>query len=117
MKSNNAIIFLNGDMPRIKVARKYVKKDSLIICADGGANKISKFRLNPDLIIGDMDSIDSARLKDLTKKNTRVIKIKEQETTDFEKCLMFCLKNNLKDLIVFGARAQEQTIPSITTAL
>ncbi|MCB0722291.1 MAG: thiamine diphosphokinase [Ignavibacteriae bacterium] len=102
MKSNNAIIFLNGDMPRIKVARKYVKKDSLIICADGGANKISKFRLNPDLIIGDMDSIDSSRLKDLTKKNTRVIKIKEQETTDFEKCLIFCLKNNLEDISVFG---------------
>lgn len=57
----------------------------LLISADGGANKISKTNYKIDYIIGDLDSIKYKELWE--KKGSRFIEIKEQESTDFEKCL------------------------------
>jgi thiamine pyrophosphokinase len=102
MNYKNCAIFLNGDLPRTKVARNYIQKDTLIICADGGSNNISKYRITPNVIIGDMDSIKPSKLKEFRKKNLEIIKIDEQETTDFEKCLKYCLEHKINDIYVFG---------------
>lgn len=102
MKHPICTIFLNGDLPNKKVVRNYINKDTFILCADGGANDISKYKLLPDAVIGDMDSIKSAKLSEFKKKNIEIIKIDEQETTDFEKCLMYCLDKNFKKIYIFG---------------
>lgn len=102
MDNKNCIIFLNGDPPRKKVLKKYVKKSSFVLCSDGGANYISQYKLIPNAIIGDMDSIDKQVLKKFKKKNVEVIKIDEQETTDFEKSLNYCVQNNFSSVYVFG---------------
>ena len=58
---------------------------STLISADGGANYLDKTRDKLDYIIGDCDSIKNT--KSWVKRGARIIKIEEQETTDFEKCL------------------------------
>ena len=102
MKRKTCIIFLNGDLPRLKVAKGYIKKDTYILCADGGSNNISKYKLIPDTVIGDMDSIKPSKLSEFRKKNVEIIKIKEQETTDFEKCLNYCIGKDFEQIYVFG---------------
>jgi thiamine pyrophosphokinase len=102
MKHKTCIIFLNGDLPRLKVAKGYIKKDTYILCADGGSNNISKYKLIPDTVIGDMDSIKLSKLSEFRKKNVEIIKIKEQETTDFEKCLDYCIGKDFTQIYVFG---------------
>ena len=63
----------------------------ILIAADGGANNLTKkqYKLDkkyqPEYIIGDLDSLQN--LNSWKKKATKLIRIKEQETTDFEKCL------------------------------
>lgn len=55
-----------------------------VIAADGGANLLREKGIIPDAIIGDLDS--ASNLADFPSK-TQIIKIAEQETTDFEKAL------------------------------
>jgi thiamine pyrophosphokinase len=52
--------------------------------ADGGGDVIAAAGLVPEAIIGDLDSITDA---DAWGPTTRVIRVAEQITTDFEKCL------------------------------
>ena len=69
-----------------------------IIAADGAYNKLIKQDIIPDYIVGDFDSVTSEIHKDCQQ-----IKITEQETTDFEKCINFAIKLELKPCIVYGA--------------
>lgn len=56
-----------------------------IVAADGGANMAHAEGLSCDLVIGDMDSVRPDVLATIPK--ARHIRVAEQETTDFEKCL------------------------------
>lgn len=105
-KLNNkkkTILFLNGDVPNWDLIEEYINKDDYIICADGGANKIVNFNIIPKIILGDLDSITSKNKKHFINKGVILKKISEQETTDFEKALMYILNNSLDNIIVFGA--------------
>ncbi len=55
-----------------------------VVAADGGAALLRVGGVTPDLIIGDLDSLPDA---DHWKSVTELIKIPEQDSTDFEKCL------------------------------
>jgi thiamine pyrophosphokinase len=96
-------IFLNGTIGKPKIVLKLIHKNSFLIAADGGANFLKKLNLIPDLITGDFDSIDKSTLQFYRERKVKIKKIKDQETTDFEKCLKFCSDNKLKEIIVFGA--------------
>jgi len=102
VKEKSCIIFLNGDTPHKKVVKNYISKDTIIIGADGGANHLINYNIIPNIIIGDMDSIKQSNLKKFHNAGAEIVKISEQETTDFEKCLMYCLKNKILNISVFG---------------
>jgi len=99
----NTILFLNGDVPNWNVIKKYLSKDDYIICADGGANKIINYNILPKIILGDFDSLTSKNRKYFINKGVILKKISEQETTDFEKALMYIVNNSLDNVYVFGA--------------
>jgi thiamine pyrophosphokinase len=63
------IIFANGELPDLEQARAILRDDDYILCADGGARHALALDLIPNLVIGDMDSIDSAEWKRLEVKN------------------------------------------------
>lgn len=103
MSERITIIFLNGKLPTHRIISKFLKNNPYIICADGGANKIKKFKIVPDIILGDLDSIKKDTKAYFTKKKTVIMKIDEQDTTDFEKCLLHCTENDLRNIFIFGA--------------
>ena len=45
-----------------------------MICADGGARHLDGTGIIPDLIVGDMDSLDSATLQSYEAKGCRIIR-------------------------------------------
>ncbi len=98
-----AAIFLNGTNPPLKLIRGSLRRCSLIIGADGGANLLYRKNIKPDIIIGDMDSISSEAVDFFTAQRVKLLRIREQETTDFEKCLNFCVKNKIPAADVFGS--------------
>ncbi|MFA7360662.1 MAG: thiamine diphosphokinase [Candidatus Kapaibacterium sp.] len=103
MIKTSTILILNGDIPSRKIFNKFYKKGDYVICADGGANSAARLGILPNIIIGDLDSITKSNLNIFKKKGVEIRKIKEQETTDFEKALMYIVVHGLNNVFVFGA--------------
>ena len=73
-----------GDFSKIDLDA-CLANSSILISADGGANKLDRTHYKLDYILGDLDSIKHGEVWE--KTGTRLIKIDEQDSTDFEKCL------------------------------
>lgn len=99
----NTLIFLNGDFPELYIIKKFLGKKSFVIAADGGANKLKKINIIPDLIIGDLDSVSKSTLVYFRKKGTLISEVNDQEKTDFEKSLIYCTENGKNPVKVFGS--------------
>jgi len=66
-----------------------------VICADGGARHLEAAGVNPDLVIGDMDSIDPDVLRHYEESGCRVVRCPQsKDETDTELALQeaFCLE-------------------------
>ena len=96
------IILANGKPPHKSVIEYLNKKNySTLICADGGANSARKLKINPDFIIGDLDSINKTTLSKF-KFSSRIIQIKRQNDTDVEKCLKFVIRKKFDEAVLLG---------------
>lgn len=95
---NRAIIFVNGNLSNLTQAKKTITKEDYLIAADGGTRHIIELGLIPNVIIGDMDSIDP----DLLKKYKSIKYPTKKDKTDFELAIDLCLEKNFKEIIIFG---------------
>lgn len=72
--SKNALLILNGELNLTKreidllLEKKEIDK---LIAVDGGANRIKKINILPDLVIGDLDSLTKKKQKILSKPKNR----------------------------------------------
>ena len=78
------IILLGAGDVNWPLLQHYADKGCPVVAADGGANLLMGKDIFPDLIIGDLDSLELSRIQN---DQTTVHRIEEQDTTDFEKCL------------------------------
>ncbi|MCX8508070.1 MAG: thiamine diphosphokinase [Rhodobacteraceae bacterium] len=74
-----------GDVDRVWLHHALSQAPN-IVAADGGANRALAEGVQPTLVIGDFDSVSAQALAALPPAH--LMRIEEQETTDFEKCLM-----------------------------
>lgn len=74
-----------------------------LVAADGGANMALAEGLMPDAVIGDFDSVSAETLAAIPAE--RHIRVAEQETTDFEKCLVRTDAPLILGVGFWGARA------------
>jgi thiamine pyrophosphokinase len=95
---NRAIIFVNGNLSDVTRAKKIINKQDYLIATDGGVKHILKLGLIPNVIIGDMDSIDPK----LLKKFKSIKYPRKKDKTDFELAIDYCLENIFKEIIIFG---------------
>ncbi len=94
------LIIGNGRFDNIVKKIEY----DLIICADGGFNKAIENGIYPDIVIGDFDSIvkgNDFSFDDIFH-NIKVIENDDQDSTDIEKALIYCLDNKYLDVTVMG---------------
>ena len=107
MDKIDAIIFLNGKIP-FKIFDNYYKNSIYLICADGAANEMMKHNIIPNIILGDLDSAKKKTLKYYKNQGVQIRKIEEQDTTDFEKALLYSIENNFRNILIFGASSKRQ---------
>lgn len=74
-----------------------------LVAADGGANMAALAGLVPEYVIGDYDSVTAEALASLPPE--RQIRIGDQDTTDFEKCLALVSAPFILGLGFTGPRA------------
>jgi thiamine pyrophosphokinase len=75
-----------------------------ILCADGGARYAHALGLIPDLIIGDMDSLDKKIWQDFEEKEVAMASYPaRKDETDTQLALTRALALSPKEILIFGA--------------
>ena len=110
------IIFANGELPELNRARTLLRGDDFIVCADGGTRHALALGLNPNLIIGDMDSVEKDQLKKLSEAGTEIeLYPRDKNETDLELAISKAIELNATEVIIvaaFGGRI-DQTLANI----
>lgn len=79
------VTLLGGGAAEASLLHDMLKLAPVLIAADGGANMAIAEALMPERVIGDFDSVTPETLAAIPAG--RHVRLAEQETTDFEKCL------------------------------
>ena len=83
IKIKEPLLLIGGGSFKERTLKKSLKFSKFIVAVDGGANHLKN--IVPEYIIGDLDSLKNKNF--WYQKDAKIIKIKEQNTTDFEKSL------------------------------
>ncbi len=97
------IIFSNGNISDTSFAKTIIARDDFIICVDGGAKYALGENLIPNVLIGDMDSIEKRIYRLLIQKGTKIVRYPERkDKSDFELALDYALGKKAKKILIFG---------------
>ncbi|MGE3799819.1 MAG: thiamine diphosphokinase [Candidatus Kapaibacterium sp.] len=99
--SGRPLLILDGDLPSEKIMRELILEHSPLIAADGAAAQLRNYKIRPDIIIGDFDSLGDERF-DPFFAGTELIEDKSQQTYDGEKCLAWILNAGHNRVMVVG---------------
>lgn len=97
IRKKSVSIVLNGQMPDDHALVNQIIDSGFIIAVDGSANKLTDLGIIPDVIIGDFDSLQAKRIK-----NVKLIETPDQNKTDFRKTLDWCIEKNILNISIFG---------------
>jgi thiamine pyrophosphokinase len=97
------LIFANGDLTEPPELPDLLARADLIIAADGGANSCRCLGIIPDVLIGDLDSIDPAILKEFQEKAVAIHRHPpRKDATDLELALDFAMIQGARQVWLFG---------------
>ena len=106
------IIFANGDLPDPDKAHALLRESDFIIAADGGTRHALALGLTPNIIIGDLDSLNVERLT----FNAEIIQSPaDKNETDLELAIQHALTLNPEQIIIAAALGGrlDQTLANI----
>src|SRR3989338_5974526 len=96
-----AVLICNGSVSS-KLLHKNISSSDFIVAVDGGANKLVKTKFRPDIIIGDMDSINSRARAAF--KNVKMLSYpREKDMVDLELALNYCIEKKSSEILILGA--------------
>lgn len=116
-----AVIIGNGDFPKKEYPRELLRRADVIVCCDGALKAFLRNRdsiftnhRDPDVVIGDMDSIPPKLFKEYSRIT---VKEEEQETNDQTKAFRYILEHfpQIKTVHILGAtgRREDHTIGNL----
>ena len=98
-----AVIFANGIFTKSSKLRANIRKDDLLIAADGGAQHYLDLGLRPATVIGDMDSIPPQLINDLKAQGAQLIVYpQDKDQTDLELALSYAVEQGVQEVLLFG---------------
>ncbi len=99
------VILANGSFPRRKCLLETLRAAGRIVCCDGAASALLRAGLEPDLVVGDLDSLDPALKKRFGK---RLVHESEQETNDLSKAFRACMARGWRNIVILGAGGRRE---------
>ena len=110
------IIFANGELPDLHKAHLLLRNGDYIVCADGGTRHALALGRQPNLILGDMDSISKERRQEL-QTNGAAIELypRDKNETDLELALQRAIELDPTEILIVGALGGrlDQTIANL----
>ena len=107
MNTNNkksVSLIINGEFPISKEIMNQIKSSEIIIAIDGATNTLIDIGITPTISIGDFDSIDVS----YKNKISKLIYTEDQNKTDLEKTLDWCIENDYLSLSIFGISGKSE---------
>jgi len=107
------VIVADGTFPQHQIPLGYLKNAKRIICCDGSAQNLILAGMEPEAIVGDLDSLND----DLANRfSDRIFPDESQETNDLTKAVSWCCKMGYKDIVIVGAtgKREDHTIGNIS---
>ena len=102
-EKKNVSVILNGQMPTDDTIINQITNSDYIIAVDGSANKLLDLQIIPDVIIGDLDSLQNIKNKDI-----ELVETPNQNKTDFRKTLEWCIEKNILNISIFGISGESE---------
>jgi thiamine pyrophosphokinase len=109
----HTVILANGAFPRHSVPLSFLRKASRIICCDGATESLLEYGLEPDFIIGDLDSLS----QELQQRYSHCLHHDDdQETNDLTKAVRFCAERQWNEITILGAtgKREDHTLGNIS---
>ena len=98
------VVFVNGEIADYGALSRWLQADDYRIAADGGARHLEALGLWPDVVVGDLDSIDAARLARLREQGVVVEKHPAaKDATDLELAIARAVRDGATEILLFGA--------------
>lgn len=99
------VIIANGEPPADSDLARWLQPGDHLICADGGARVALRHGLQPQHVIGDFDSLDTAELAALERGGARLHRFPPaKDETDLELALAFAASAQPEgDIVILGA--------------
>lgn len=100
MESAHALIFTGGDAPH-RSAHEIVAARATVIAVDSGWEHARAAGATPDVLVGDMDSITPAHLKDAEQLGVEIVRHPiDKDFTDAELALELAIERGHSDITV-----------------
>ena len=99
------IILANGEFPQRKQVRDLLQSAGRVVCCDGAVENLLQTGREPDIIIGDLDSISratKARFQD------RLVQVDDQDTNDLTKAVNWCIDRGIDKVVILGATGKRE---------
>jgi thiamine pyrophosphokinase len=98
-----ALLVSGGRPVDKKIILKYIK-NSYIVCADYGVKNFIDLDIEPDLVIGDLDSADRECLDYIKNKNINTLKLNcKKDYTDTEFAIDYLIDKGYDEIILLAA--------------
>jgi len=99
-----ALIFVNGELTDLGAARAIVQPEDLVIAADGGARHALALGVIPSAIIGDLDSLSVAEVREFADMDVHILRFPQsKDETDLELALAHALRAGHSPIIIIAA--------------
>jgi thiamine pyrophosphokinase len=99
-----AIIIANGQIHDSDLHRSLITPTDLIVCANGGADNALALGLTPDVVIGDLDSLDSDLQAQLESEGCQILAHPaRKDETDLELALYYAIEHGVDEILILGA--------------
>jgi thiamine pyrophosphokinase len=113
-----ALIVADGDVPeRAAVERLLAGEQPIVVAADGGALKAEAIGYPPEVVVGDVDSLDPGQVERLRRAGVAVIvHPAAKDESDTELAVAEALGRGATRLVVvgaFGGRRLEHTVANV----
>jgi thiamine pyrophosphokinase len=99
-----AIIFANGRLADVQQAGNLLRAEDVIIAVDGGTRHAWEAGVDPERVIGDLDSLTPAEQDRLRSRGTRIVSFPpRKDETDLELALLHAASEGAESIVVLAA--------------
>jgi thiamine pyrophosphokinase len=99
----HCLIVAGGDIASLSLAEGVGAYD-MLVCADGGAHNAMRLGLRPEIVVGDLDSLDAHEKERLQAAGCRfVVHPRAKDETDLELALLFARSEGARTITIIGA--------------